>query len=276
MRLGLPLLGALTLLAACPSGTATQSGGGQDGGSTFTADSGTDAGSAAVTDAGLDSGVLEPDAGADAGTDAGSIDPCPTLTIPATCFGRNVVFREWSPSATGDGSFFSSQAPWRLGFTRTPGTVWLVKFRVEDNTYLGKVIGYGDGPSGTAWISDQPCDPSFAITHNLITFGARGGGMVQFIVVHDDADERRLATDSAFQAYQFYAAQHLRGGHCYYAAFENTDQPPSTFTPGWFTSTADGCGSPDCYYLAFDFAHLLHDPTSGSVFGGNVISGLTH
>jgi hypothetical protein len=222
-----------------------------------------------------------PDSGSDVETpdatsDDASSDPCPTLPIPPTCFGREVMYREWGPTATGDGSYFADQAPYRLGFNRVNGRIWIVKFQLEANTYLARLSAYGDTTAGLAWISDQPCDATFAVNEKLVAWGAHGGGTLFFNVAKNDADATTLKTDPAYAAY--HQNPLLRGGHCYYLAFENTaGVPPSPITPDYFT-TADDCGvSGDgtCYYLAMDFLHYLHDFTSGQVVAGNVIPGLT-
>ncbi|NMB75046.1 MAG: hypothetical protein GYA21_07940 [Myxococcales bacterium] len=223
------------------------------------------------------------DAGADA-TDHGPEDPCPELPIPPTCFERSVVFREWSLGATGDGTYFASQAPWRLGFNRIGGMVWLVKIRLEENTYMGRVSAYGDSTAGVAWIADAPCDPSSALEDPpLVAFGVHGGGSIDFVVAKNDADAERLRSDPEYRD-RFRWSPILRGGRCYYAGFENTDYvTPNPLTAEWFATTPDTCGYTDpegnwvpaCYYLAFDFGHLLHEPASGQVFAGNVIDGLT-
>lgn len=43
-------------------------------------------------------------------------------------------------------------------------------------------------------------------------------------------------------------------------------------------NSTDNCGANNggvCYYLAFDFGHLLHDVSTGQLIGGNVIAGFT-
>src|SRR2546430_11240319 len=104
----------------------------------------------------MDAGTL-PDVvmPSDASPDAAPPDPCPALQIPQTINNRSVVYREWGPNAKGDGTYFTSQAPWRLGFNRVKDVIWVVKFRTEANTYLGKVSAYGDNSGGVAWISDD-------------------------------------------------------------------------------------------------------------------------
>ena len=97
-----------------------------------------------------------------------------------------------------------------------------------------------------------------------------------FVVVHDAADAQQLATNPAYASYK--GMPQLAGGHCYYAMFENAAQPIATAAD--VENATDSCGvhnsTPDCYYLAFDFWHLLHDPTTGALFTGNQIRGLTH
>ena len=205
------------------------------------------------------------------------MDPCPNLPIPPTCNGRSVIFRDWGPSAVGDGTYFASQAPFRLGFNRMQGFIWVVKFRTDANTYMGRVSAYGDGTPGTAWISDHPCDPTFAVTSRLTAWGNTGGGTMHFTVARNDTDAQRLKSDPAYQAY--WQTPLLRGGHCYYLAFENTESPLAAPTVAWLQSTQDTCqdinGNPGCYYLAFDMFHYLRDPISNGLMNGNVISGLT-
>jgi hypothetical protein len=219
------------------------------------------------------------DSGADAadGADAAPEDPCPTLAIPTTCFGREVMYREWGPTAIGDGSYFADQAPYRLGFNRIQGRIWIVKVKLEENTYRGRLSAYGDADVGVAWISDKPCDATFAETSSLIAWGLHGGGSLDFVVAKDAADSQKLKTDPTYAGYA--KTPQLRGGHCYYLAFENTDYTyPSKFDATYITTAKDECGASGngtCYYLAMDFGHLLHDITSGQVFAGNVIPGLT-
>lgn len=205
-------------------------------------------------------------------------DPCPNLPIPGNVFNRGVVFREWSPTAVGDGSYFADQAPWRLGFNRIQGNVWIVKFRTEANTYRGRVSAYGDSSGGIAWVSDSPTDATFALQNHLVGYEVHGGGSLDFIVVKDDADANKIATDPAFASDR--NTPKLRGDHCYYLGFENVASlPPSPLTTA-FWSTADDCGTStggtSCYYLAMDLTHYLHVPTTGQIMAGNVIPGLTH
>jgi hypothetical protein len=231
--------------------------------------------------AGADAGWRDASlAGADAATASSdaAFEPCPALPIPATCNGRTVVYREWGPEAKGDGAYFADQAPWRLGFNRLHGEIWIVKIALEDNSYLGTVSAYGDNVGGTAWITDQPCDAAFAVDHKLVAYGNHGGGSIDFVVVQSDADAQKIANDPTLKA-QLGAMPQVFGGRCYYAEFENTDWPTGPVTADFFATTADSCGNdtdPSCYYLAFDFGHLLHDPTSGDLFQGRVIQGLTH
>jgi hypothetical protein len=109
-------------------------------------------------------------------------------------------------------------------------------------------------------------------------YGNHGGGSMNFVVARDDADAQTLRTNSAYASYKW--MPQLRGGACYYAAFENTDQwPMGPVTADWFTTVGDDCGdfamSPDCYYLAFDMGHFLDDPVSGQRYQGRIIPGLT-
>ncbi len=213
--------------------------------------------------------ALASDAGGGADAAAAAADPCPQLPIPASCFGREVMYREWGPNAGGDGSYFADQAPTRLGFTRVHGRVWIAKFKTEEDSYRGAISAYGDSVGGLAWISDQPCDPSFALSERHVLWGAKGGGMLSFVVARDDAAASALAAA--------YPGPQLRGGHCYYAAFENTSYPQGAIDPGFFTTAADPCGNrdnPTCSYLAFDFNHRLHGLDGGTI-GGNVLPGFT-
>lgn len=210
----------------------------------------------------------------DAAMDAGPPDPCPALKIPQTINQRSVVYREWSPSATGDGTYFATQAPWRLGFNRTQNTIWIVKFRTEANTYLGKVSAYGDSTGGIAWISDDPNNPKFAIDGKLVVYGNHGGGTIDFTVARNASDAMTLKSDPKWSW-----MPQLQGDHCYYAMFENVDSwPMSAIDSNFITMSGDDCGANSngvCYYLAFDMGHLLHDPVSMQTFAGNVIAGLT-
>ena len=217
------------------------------------------------------------DSGAPDASDAGASDPCPTLTIPTTCFGREVMYREWSATAKGDGTYFADQAPYRLGFSRVKDRLWLVKVQLEENTYLATLSAYGDNSGGVAWISDQPCDATFAEKEKLASWGAHGGGTLDFVVAKDEASAQKLKTDPAYASYA--KTPQLRGGHCYYLAFENTAGFPAALPDVTYISTAaDDCGESGngtCYYLAMDFSHRLHDITSGQLASGKVIPGLT-
>jgi hypothetical protein len=235
---------------------------------------------AALSDAALGDSSWPDAGGSDAAEDVGveaSVEPCPTLPIPTTCFGREVMYREWGPNATGDGTYFADQAPYRLGFNRVQNRIWIVKFQVEENTYRARLSTSGDSPttSGHTWISDQPCDAQFAIDNQLVTWGAHGGGMLLFNVVKNDADANTLKTDPKYLD----QTPQLRGGHCYYLAFENLDGvPQSAITADYIATAGDNCGANGdgtCYYLAMDFLHYLHDITTGQVVAGNVIPGLT-
>lgn len=229
-----------------------------------------------VDDAGAGPTAPDASASADAAVDAAPPDPCPNLPIPATLFQRNVLYREWSPTATGDGTYFTSQAPMRLGFNRVRNTLWLVKIRTNKNTYVGRVAAYGDNSGGVAWVSDRPDDVSFALQHHTVAYGVHGGGTIFFVVVDGAADAQRIATDPAYATYK--TLPQLASDHCYYVGFENTQDYPQTLDAS-FWNTPDDCGANGdgtCYYLAFDFFHLLDDPTSGQRMGGSIIAGLTH
>lgn len=193
-------------------------------------------------------------------------DPCPNLTIPAQCFGRDVLYREWGPSAVGDGTYFVDQAPYRLGFTRYGGRVWIVKFKTEDNNYRGRISAYGDSKGGAAWISDKPCDPTFAFASKLAAWSGAGGGDLSFVVARNETDAQALKA-----AYP--ADPQLLGGHCYYIVFENTDYPSAGLDANFLNTATDPC-SPDCWYLAFDFNHFLHN-LDGQTVAGNVLPGFT-
>ncbi len=217
------------------------------------------------------------DAPSEASSDGATVDPCPSLPIPTTCFGRDVMFRDWNATVSGDGSYFAADAPNRLGFNRVQNRIWIVKFQLEENTYRGQISAYGDSSAGIAWISDDPCDASFAVTNQLVAYGTHGGGPLGFIVVKDDADQQLIENDSNYA--QYASTPQLRGGHCYYVAFENVAGfPPTPLTASYFGSAGDDCGASGdgtCYYLAMDFGHRLHDIVSGQLISGNVIPGLT-
>lgn len=267
--------------AAAPDAGEGDAGSG-DAGSSDAGISDAGARDAGSTDAGaVDAGATDAgavDAGGGGGADGGGgapVDVC-SLPIPPTCLGRSVVFREWGPNAVGDGTYFASQAPYRLGFNRMQGFIYLVRFRVEANTYWGRVSAYGDATAGAAWISDRPCDPAFAVQNRLVAFGNHGGGSLDFAVVRNDADAQRLLTDPAYQSYR--NTPQLRGGGCYFVAFENTDYVPTTPLLDWLQTTPDTCmdinGNPGCYYLAFDMSHELRTATGGLI-PSHVIPGLT-
>jgi hypothetical protein len=222
-----------------------------------------------TTDAGPTTNVSS---GSDSGTDAATADPCHTPPIPTTLYGRKVVYRTWGADAKGDGTYFATQAPSRLGFNRRHGLVWIVQFQVENDTYLGRISAYGDSVGGLAWISDSPTDPTFAITNQTMAYGGHGGGDMSFVVARNDTDALALKADPKYSG-----TPQLRGGQCYYVAFENADYPETTITTSFFTSAVDGCGSgadPTCYYLAFDFDHRLH-ALDGTTVAGAVMPGYT-
>ncbi|MBK6691537.1 MAG: hypothetical protein IPG50_04945 [Myxococcales bacterium] len=280
-----PLVTFALLLAACSDGASGEAGGmlAAGGPSIGTrpdeaATSATRGSGSTPHDGGLPSAPNPTDGGVTPSLDAAAapIDPCPTLPVPSTCFNRNVVYREWGPSAVGDGTYFASQAPTRLGFNRVQGNVWIVKFRTEANSYAGRVTASGDSSGGIAWISDSPCGPAFAVANRLVTFEVHGGGSLNFLVVKDAADAQKIATDPALASWR--SSPKLKGDTCYYAGFQNSTHP--TFPIGesaW--DLTDDCGAStggaSCYYLAMDFAHYLH-PFSGGIMAGNVIAGLTH
>jgi hypothetical protein len=213
--------------------------------------------------------ISSPDAG------VGPTDPCPDLPIPATCFGRSVVYRDWGPEAVGDGTVFASQAPWRLGFNRRTATIWIVKFQTESDSYRGRVSAGADASGGALWVSDTPCDAGFAIDRSLVGWGPHGTATVDFLVARNDEDAARMAID-------FPPEPQLRGGHCYYAVYENVGE----LTTGSFDeafledpTAIDGCGTgPEgdgtCFYLGIDMGHRLHT-FDGTTFAGNVIPGYT-
>jgi len=211
-------------------------------------------------------------------SDAAPVDPCPTLPIPTTCFNRNVVYREWSMTATGDGTYFASQAPWRLGFTRSQNTMWTVKVKLEANTYWGRISAYGDSSSGVAWISDKPCDATFAEANKLTIYGNNGGGVLNFVVVRNAQDAVTIQTNSQYATYK--TMPQLQGGACYYVSFENVSTYPTggVADANFIATAGDDCGANSggtCYYLAMDFNHLLHNPQTMQLFTSNVIAGLT-
>ncbi|HMR08866.1 MAG TPA: hypothetical protein PKA88_23965 [Polyangiaceae bacterium] len=265
----------LAVLTSCSSDSA--SGPRPDGGGSV-ADSGL--GDVSVleggwSDAGGDASVTPPEAGSDSAVPEAASDPCPTLAVPTSCFGREVMYRDWGPSATGDGTYFSDQAPGRLGFTRVQNRIWVVKFKTEDASYFGRISAYGDSVAGVAWISDQVCDAAFAENKKLIALGTKGGGSLTFVVVRD-ADVAKLESDSALASVA--KEPRLRAGHCYYVAFENvTSAFPSVVNENYIETIGDECGASGngtCSYLAMDFNHLLHG-LDGGLISGNVIAGLT-
>jgi hypothetical protein len=273
--IGCAILGCSGELARSRDGGAARDGSphpAADGGIGAAGDSGAPgSGDAGGTDSGTplasDSGGIPADGGPVVE------DPCPDLPIPTTCFGRSVVYRDWGPSAVGDGSYFAADAPMRLGFNRTSGLIWIVKFRTEEDSYRGRISAYGDGTAGVAWISDDPCDAAFAGENRLTAYGNHGGGSILFVVARNDDDAARMATD-------FPRDPQLRGGRCYYAVFQNVAESPTTAVDEAFIESAspsDGCGTADsasCYYLAFDMAHRLH-ALDGTTYAGNVIPGYT-
>jgi len=186
------------------------------------------------------------------------------------------MFREWGPAATGDGTFFADQAPYRLGFNRVNGRVWIVKFKTEDASYRGRISAYGDSQGGVTWISDDPCDAAFGVANKLVSWSNHGGGSLDFLVVRK-SDEPKLDTDPTLASWA--KSPRLYAGHCYYVSFENTtDEFPSLIDKSYIETIGDDCGvSGDgtCYYLAMDFGHLLHDIGTGQLIAGNVIPGLT-
>jgi hypothetical protein len=197
-------------------------------------------------------------------------DPCPSLPIPATCNGRTVMYREWGPSAVGDGTYFADQAPWKLGFNRQQGWIWIVKFRTENNTYGGRISAYGDNTGGLAWISDKPCDASFAFAEKTIVWGGAGGGDIPFAVARNTADTQVLKTDP-----KFFNPSILKGDHCYYAVFQNTGEVPTKVDLDWVNTVPEACGNASgCFYLSFTFAHFLH-LFDGTTVTAAVIPGLT-
>jgi len=204
-------------------------------------------------------------------------DPCPNLPIPTTAFNRSVLYREWSPSAVGDGTYFVSQAPYRLGFTRVQHRLWIMKFRTEANSYVGKISAGSDSVGGLSWISSTPDGASWALQNDLVAWSGNGNSLLNFIVVKDDADESKLATDPALA--QWRGMPVLRGDHCYYFGFENATTYPAAGIDASYWNSSDECGATGngtCWYLGIDVGHFLHDPTSGATVVGNVIPGLTH
>ena len=259
------------------------SGASPDGGRSASAVGSGDGGRTTTTGAppASDGGTVGPALDGGAGTEAAAppADPCPSLPIPGTAYNRNVVFREWSATATGDGSYFASQAPFRLGFNRLHGNVWIVKFRTEANTYFGRISAGADSTAAITWISDSPTDPTIAVKNNLVSYGTHGVGTVDFVVVRDAADAARIATEPAFAGLR--GASKLEGDHCYYVGFENVaGVVANPLTASYWSSAPDDCGTqngtPDCYYLGIDFNHTLHVVTTGQTVAGNVIAGLTH
>jgi hypothetical protein len=208
--------------------------------------------------------------------EAGPPDPCPMLSIPPTCANRDVVYREWSPKAKGDGTYFVGQEPWRLGFNRLQNKIWIVKFKTDANTYFGRVSAYGDNSGGVGYVSDKPCDPTFAVANKLAVYGNHGGGSIDFVVARNASDAQALKTSPQYANYK--NMPQLQGGACYYAVFENVNMWPQPLDVNFLQTIGDDCGSNydgSCYYLAFDFGHLLKDPVSMNTFQGNVIAGLT-
>jgi hypothetical protein len=205
------------------------------------------------------------------------LDPCPNLPIPTTAFNRSVLYREWSVSAVGDGSYFVSQAPYRLGFTRVRNRVWIIKFRTEANSYVGRMSAGSDSVGGLSWISSAPDDANWALQHDLVAWSGTGNSLISFLVVKDDADQTKLATDPSLSPWR--GMPTLRGDHCYYFGFENATTYPAAGIDASFWNSSDDCGATGngtCWYLGIDVGHLLRDPSSGATIAGNVIPGLTH
>ncbi len=223
---------------------------------------------AGEADAGIRPG--SEDAGGEAAIDAAVVaaDPCPNLPIPGTCFGRGVMYREWSSSAVGDGTYFASQAPYRLGFNRVRDRIWIVKFRTESDNYRARISAGADSVSGMMWISDQPCDANFAEAEHIMGWGPHGSVTLDFLVARNAADAQALAA--------VYSEPQLEGDHCYYAAFENTGIP-SSFDAAYIETAPDPCGTeqdPSCYYLGIDMEHRLH-ATTGQTIASHVLPGFT-
>jgi hypothetical protein len=256
---------------ASTTASTSATGGGGSGGATTSHSGGLGGEHSSGGGAGIGGG-----AGAGGG-DAGVPQLCPDLAIAPSCFGRQVVYREWSASVAGDGVYFAGQEPWRLGFDRQHGMLWLVKIRLDDESYYGRIAAYGDSAGGIAWLSDEPCDASFAVTSSLYEWNLQGGGTLEFVSVKDAADAAKLDSDPALAQYK--SLPRLRAGGCYYAMFENTSGlPPMPMTSSWVETTEDACGGgpgDSCYYLAFEFNHLLYAPGTTDVFQNAVIPGLT-
>jgi len=201
-----------------------------------------------------------------------------------------VVYRDWTVNAKGDGSFFSNQAPGRLGFTRYYGVMHIVRFKTDDNIYLGSVTAGGDLTISSTFISKNPCDPASIPTNApsgmYVAKAAQvgiDGGHFNFIVATQDQYTAMKASSNASVASWAKFNVRLEPNSYYYLHSYNA---VSTVIAN--PNAPDDCVDPytgqpknNCYYLAMDFNHLLYNvyPTVGPLGTekvGNIIPGYTH
>ncbi|MCM2267144.1 MAG: hypothetical protein NDI60_05140 [Elusimicrobiales bacterium] len=115
--------------------------------------------------------------------------------VPGTCMGRRVVFRDWTCSAKGDGSYFSGQAPGRLGFQVEVGVMHIVRIKTPPvgSPVRGKrLTGTTDGGAWlSVFMSKNPCDPANAIHLG----GGSTGDSVNYIVASQAQYAQMLAQE---------------------------------------------------------------------------------
>ncbi len=241
-------------------------GGAQDGGpvSGATSDAGT-------SDAGMPNGET-PDAGTAGGT-------------PATCYNRNVTAVNWDAAARGDGRYFASSAPGRLGFAALNKSMEIIAFTTDNATYrMQNAMANTTGAAQVvSFISDTPCDVTFAFNHAL-TASAEGSAAVFRFIVASEAKEAAMRNDSALSpdvAALLAANRVLRPQTTYFWHSVNSRLSPfSPFTNADLANDPDTCPpggtfpGQDCYYKTFEgrVDFRLYDDT-GEPFPYKLIPG---
>lgn len=219
------------------------------------------------------------------------------LPIPKACFGRSVIaVRNWDTTSKGDGTYFASQAPLNLGFTRGNDTAHIIEFKTDSEIYRGGISGGGDVAWSTGFISEKPCDwstivryptmsgPYSSYSNYPMVNSSISGAKFDFVVAPASVYAQMQAAKVTSAEYmprlepnRYYYFTLLddvgaydmfpktNAGNPDYMAAPNPDPPHNC--------TGSGCA----YYLRFDDLFKFHyfNPLDGTPLLGNAIPGYT-
>jgi hypothetical protein len=208
-----------------------------------------------------------------AGAQVSCSAPAPIpATPPATCFGRSVVFRDFSPEVQGDGSGIPEQAPNRLWFTIKPGLMWVLRIKTGPEPGYQTNVGLNSWQMNIGFISEAPCDFTGAVQHGLAEQGI-GGPSFRLPVLADNQVEAFRAQAPSWQKNMPYLKPNTYYYlHMLYAQVTNTVSgsfeisPSATdadlaVAPDDCTEARAAAGNGNCYYIFFE--NLLSFANSG-------------